>query len=89
MKALMTFGEALQQLKLGKSLARVGWNAKKMHIYLEDGYTETIPAGVFKGEKRVYEPVVTLFNAQGHHQPGWVCSQADMLADDWEIVTHE
>lgn len=81
----MTFGEALEAMKGGKCIARAGWNGKNMHVYLEDGWTETIKGGVFKGTKRTYEPCVHLFTAQGTHQPGWVCAQPDMLANDWEV----
>jgi len=32
------------------------------------------------------EPHFDMYTAQGTMQPGWVCSQADMNADDWIIV---
>ena len=82
----MNFGEAIQALKTNQMVRRVGWNGKGMHIYLEDGYSHTIKAGVFKGEKRVTEPALYLYTAQGTHQPGWTASQADMLAEDWELA---
>lgn len=82
----MTFGDALDLLKGGERVRRKGWNGKGMHVYLEDGFRFPVRAGVFKGADRKYEPVVVLFTAQGTHQPGWVCSQQDMLADDWEGV---
>lgn len=88
----MNFGQALEALKLGNSVQRAGWNGKNMHIYLEDAYSWHIPGGVFKGEERKYEPVICMFTAQGKHQPGWLASQPDMLAEDWQIVnpdTHE
>lgn len=31
-------------------------------------------------------PHIDMFTAQGTMQPGWLASQADMLADDWRIV---
>lgn len=80
------FGEAVRRLKVGRLVRRVGWNGKGMHVYLEPGYTMPIKGGVFKGTARKYEPTLVLFNAKGTHQPGWVASQADMLAEDWEEV---
>ena len=74
----MDFGEAIHALKDGKCLQRAGWNGKNMHIYLEDS--------TFKGEKRTYEPVIIMFTAQGAHQPGWLATQADMLALDWQTI---
>jgi hypothetical protein len=71
----MNFGEALELLKLGQRVARAGWNGKNMYLYLmvwHDGH---------------FEPCIVMFTAQGLHQPGWLASQADMLAHDWEAVT--
>ena len=82
----MNFGEAIKAIKEGKLAQRSGWNGRGMHIYLEDGYSETIKAGVYKDEIREYEPVIYMFTAQGKHQPGWLASQADILAEDWQIV---
>lgn len=83
----MTFGEAITAIKAGKCVQRAGWNGKNMHIYLEDQFSFPIGAGVYKGQKRQYEPVICLFNAQGNHQPGWLASQPDILADDWQEVS--
>lgn len=85
----LNFGQAIEALKAGKSVSRVGWNGKKMHLYLEDMLSFTIKAGVFKGQRRQYEPVIVMFTAQETHQPGWLASQADILAEDWGIVVHE
>jgi len=75
----MNFGDAIAALKKGEMVRRAGWNGK-MHLYLEDGFTMPIRGGVYK------EPVIVLFTAQQEHQPGWLASQADMLADDWQRV---
>lgn len=82
----MNIGEAVQGLKIGALVRRAGWNGKNMHLYLEDQLSHTIGDGVLKGERREYAPVVVLHNAKGIHQPGWVCSQEDLLATDWEAV---
>jgi hypothetical protein len=83
---MFDFGEAIRRLKAGRMLCREGWNGKGMHIYLEDGFKQPIKAGAFKGQTRDYAPAIYMFTAQGVHQPGWVASQADMLADDWKEV---
>lgn len=77
----MNFGQALEAMKANKSVGRTGWNGKGMHIYLED-----YPPGAILG--RTYAPCIVMFTAQGTHQPGWLASQPDMLAEDWEIVEH-
>jgi hypothetical protein len=80
----MNFGIALEILKHGGMVKRTGWNGAGQHIYLEDQLGYTIPGGVFKGERREYAPVLCLYNAQGIHQPGWVPSQGDLMAEDWQ-----
>ena len=79
----MNFGQAIEALKAGKSVRRKGWNGKGMHIYLEDWVEGTL---TFGADERHYKPVIVMYTAQGEHQPGWLASQADMLADDWELV---
>ena len=82
----MNIGEAVIAIKNGDAVRRSNWNGKGMHVYLEDQLSYTIPGGIFKGTRREYAPVVVLCNAKGIHQPGWVCSQEDLLATDWEVV---
>lgn len=86
----MNIGEAVAEMKRGGFVRRAGWNGKGMHIYLEDGRIEKLPnvkgAGVYRGQSRQYAPVVCLYNAKGVHQPGWLCSQEDLLASDWELA---
>jgi hypothetical protein len=81
----MKFGEAIDALKAGKLVARKGWNGKRMHLYLDEGLV--IPyGGSWTGQACTYEPCIVMFTAQKKHQPGWLASQADMLAADWVIV---
>lgn len=82
-------GWAVSHMRSGKCVRRSGWNGKGMHIYIEDGHTETVGDGVFKGTKRVYEDSIVLFTAKGTHQPGWNASTPDLLASDWEIAPVE
>lgn len=80
------FSAALIALKDGQCVRRAGWNGKGQHVYVEDQLSYTVPGGVFKGQRREYAPVLVLFNAQGVHQPGWVPSQGDLFAEDWQIA---
>lgn len=80
------FGEAIRRMKSGACVCREGWNGKGMHVYLEDGHAMKVQGGVFRGAARHYEPVFVMFTAQGKHQPGWLASQADMLAEDWMVT---
>lgn len=85
----MDFSEALVLAKSGQSIQREGWNGKGQHVYVEE-MAAALPVG--KGghvaHKRDYPPVLVLFNAQKQHQIGWLPSQGDIFADDWQIAVH-
>ena len=76
-----SFGAAIKALKKGYKVARKGWNGKGMHIFLEEHFSVLIG-----NRERTYEPVICMWTAQQTTQPGWLASQADILADDWVIV---
>ena len=81
----MNFGQAIEALKEGRLVCRSGWNGKNMHIYLEEAETMTLPHPRMETQVRTYPPVIVMFTAGGEHQRGWLASQADILAEDWEI----
>ncbi len=96
----MDFGEALKALKQGKKVARAGWNGKNMWIVLmpelnlpphssqEPGAKVNDRTAKHIGADTPLEsqPYIAMWNAQGKWQPGWLASQNDMLAEDWEVV---
>lgn len=69
----------IKALKEGKKLARKGWNGKEMYITL-------IPAGNAMFQGYPIQDCVGMKTANNLMQPGWLPSQVDMLAEDWEIV---
>ena len=91
----LTFGHAIEALKLGMKVAREGWNGKGMWLVLVPGTnnvhtTEGSPymkAGVTYCDILPHIDMWTT-NAQGRRAmlPGWVASQTDMLAEDWHMV---
>jgi len=95
------FSVAIEALKIGKKVARAGWNGKGMWISLSgelDG--RVIGADQFWSENNrqwarqrggaLVLPCITMktINAQGREAilMGWLASQTDMLADDWMLV---
>lgn len=76
---MMDFGDAIRAMKQGCHVSRKGWNGKGMFLYLEAWGDAKDEAG--------YEPCIVIRNAVGELQPGWLASQADMLATDWEVTT--
>ncbi|ADV46447.1 DUF2829 domain-containing protein [Nitratifractor salsuginis] len=86
----LTFGDALVYLKDGKKLARRGWNGKGMFIFLVPGSTFKVNRspllGIYpEGTEVQYHAHIDMKTAQGYIVP-WLASQADMLAEDWEVV---
>ena len=96
----LNFGQALEALKAGEKVSRLGWNGKGMFVVLMSGLY--LPPFNTQGTERKVndrtakwigedtpldsQPYLAMYNAQGQWQPGWLASQADILADDWQII---
>ena len=80
----MTFGLAIEALKLGKKVARSGWNGKGIHIELQvpDAHSKMSHPYIFID--------TTGLQTENPDAPKsrvpWLASQTDMLAEDWQIV---
>jgi hypothetical protein len=86
----MNFGEALACVKQGLKVGRQGWNGKGMFIFLVPGSQFKVNRppllGIYpEGTEIKYHAHVDMKTADGQIVP-WLCSQTDMLAEDWEAV---
>lgn len=84
-----SFSWALRTLKSGVKVTRKGWNGKGMFIFLVNGSTFKVNRppllGIYpEGTEINYQPHIDMRTADGTIVP-WLCSQTDMLAEDWEI----
>lgn len=93
----LSFGLAIEALKMGKKVARKGWNGKGMWLILVPGRSNV---KVQKGTPyaKVLNPSTNIeilphidmwtTNSEGRRAmlPGWLASQTDMLSDDWVVV---
>lgn len=84
-------GWAVKQLQDGKTVRRSGWNGKGMFLLLVPGTDNATMTEGSAYAKAGFAQVtisahVDMFTAQGTMQPGWLCSQADLLATDWELA---
>ncbi len=93
-------GWAIAQMRDGKLMCRAGWSERGIYVVLMTALrlqsnnsqkvgakvNDRIARFVGKSTPLAVEPYIALMNAQGHWQPGWVCSQADLLATDWEAA---
>ena len=89
----MNFGLAIEAAKMGKRIARAGWNGKGMSVAYQKGYPDGIPCnkntaeawGMKEGELFKCRPYLQMRCADGTFQM-WLASQSDILADDWYVV---
>ena len=86
----MDFGKAIQLLKEGKKLQRRGWNGKEQYIELATNisYKNTEEQTINAEHNAIGNKAIAFIGTSGT-QIGWLASQADMLADDWQIVEEE
>ena len=89
----MDIGQAVAAMRSGRRVARPGWNGKGMWLALQKGYPDGIPinkntaeaTGIPEGTALRFLPYVIMRTADGSFVP-WLCSQTDLLADDWIVV---
>lgn len=86
----LTFGMALEALKMGWRVSRSGWNGKNMFVFLVPGSTFKVNRpplmGIYpEGTEINYRSHLDMRTADGTVVP-WVASQTDVLAEDWFLV---
>lgn len=80
----MTFGLAIEALKLGKKVTRAGWNGKGMRLKLvPNGYFD-VGISIVEEQTKLL-PWIGMKTADSRFVP-WIGSQTDMLAEDWQVV---
>ena len=95
----LSFSSALSATLAGHRVQREGWNGKNMWIALGAG-SIALPAENFwnpharqfaesNGGSATVDPYFIMKTAQDTIQMGWVPSQADMLANDWQTLPDE
>ena len=84
----LTFGLAVEALKKGFKVDRVGWNGKGMFVYyVPPNYykTQTEVAKKEFGDIAPYNAYLAIKNVNGTVST-WVPSINDCLAEDWQII---
>ena len=82
----MTFSDALKAIKEGKKAKRSGWNGKTQYIELATciSYKNANGDLINANHECIGNNAIAFVGTSGI-QIGWLASQADMLANDWEI----
>ncbi len=81
MEELFDFGEALNKLRSGQKVQRMGWNGKGLWLELQtpDEHSKMTLPYIFMS-----------YPADAKTTPGarvpWLASQTDMLAEDWKLA---
>ena len=83
----MNFGQAIEVLKTGNKVTRVGWNGKDMFLFLVQGSQFKVNRppllGIYpEGTEINYCPHIDMKTVNGEIVP-WVASQSDLLEEDW------
>lgn len=83
----LSFGLAIEAAKIGKKIARAGWNGKNQYVELAYciSYKNNAAEVVNVNHCNIGNKAFAFVGTSGV-QMGWLASQADMLADDWQIV---
>lgn len=84
----MTWGEAIEALKQGKKVARMGWNGQGMFVYYVPAQSYQSVTEVAKkefGSTTFYNDYFAIKNTDGTVST-WVPSVRDNLAQDWYVV---
>lgn len=91
-------GWAVKQLQDGARVRRAGWNGKGMWLSLSGpaGTRDVAAEGFWSKNNAEYArqqggsakvlPCITMKTATGEILMGWLASQTDLLAADWEIA---
>jgi hypothetical protein len=97
--ALVNFGAAINALKNGKMVARIGWNGKGMFVFRE--VPAQVPAVIVPKMSSLPDAVKAEFEKRGGNLwysnqfaivkadntiNGWAPSGSDTLAEDWIIL---
>ena len=83
----MNFGQALEEMKLGNNVRRMGWNGKGIFLALQIPDENSLMTQPY-----IYIDTHGLITKNENAPKGrvpWLASQTDMLAEDWEVVTDE
>lgn len=94
-KTNLTFGQALEELKNNRFINRAGWNGRHMYLWMLPA--TRVPAEWCKephlklladdsGGHMDCLPSIRMKTADNKVLTGWLASQTDMFAEDWQVV---
>lgn len=99
-KVGLPFENALNALKNGHRVSRAGWNGKGMFIVQMDPLNlppyntpdtarkvnDRTAKWIGEDQPLYCQAYIAMYTADKKWQPGWLPSQADLFAHDWEVL---
>lgn len=92
----LPFSSALEALKAGARIARAGWNGKDMWLCAGKGHEKLEAEKFWNPHTKTFAennggfaevlPYIIMKTADGKVLMGWLASQTDMLAEDWQVL---
>ena len=85
---MLSFGQAIERVKQGERMKRMGWNGKNQYIEIAKNVSYVNARGeiVNVDHDAIGNQAIAFVGTSGV-QLGWLASQADMLAEDWMEYT--
>lgn len=85
---MLNFGQAIEKVKQGERMKRMGWNGKNQYIEIAKNISYVNAQGeIVNVEHAAIGNQAIAFVGTSGVQLGWLASQADMLAGDWMEYT--
>lgn len=92
----LSFSSAMEALKSGRKVARLGWNGKDQYVVAQAQTTTTEASKIWNPHNKAHAekiggqidvaPYCTLKTAQDTLAMGWVPSTGDLFAEDWVVL---
>ena len=82
-------GWAVDMMRHGRCVRRVGWNGKGMWLEFVNASGDV--GGYYTsatGDRFNWQNFIAMKTADYRMVP-WLCSQSDLLADDWELADED
>lgn len=96
---LMNFGQAIEALNRGQKVSRRGWNGKGMYLWKKPVFEITPEicsdpklkqAVIDNGGRLLGLPTICMYTHDSTGRKavltGWLASQSDIFAEDWELL---
>lgn len=85
----MSFGLAVEAMKMGFRVSRAGWNGKGMYLFVIQGSNDIAKLHGYGFGEMLNEPTfrdaIFMLTVDNQLVP-WTASQSDVLANDWSTV---